>query len=875
MRAYRALLRLLPASFRSEYAEEMAAIFARRRRDARGPLELAMLWADAVRDVTSCGVRVHLDLLRQDLRYVRRSLGHAPGFALTVVAVAALGVGATTAAFSITDHVLVRPLPFPGADRLVQLWQDQRSAPGSRVELSPANFRDWQRMSTSLAAMGAFNRSSDNLVGEGEPERLESAALTAEVIPLLGTRPLLGRTFTPDEDREGAPGTLLLSYGLWQERFAGDPGVLGRKLLLDDEPYQVIGVMPRGFHFPRRETRLWRPLRLERAAFERRDDLWLECVGRLRPGVSLAEARAELRLVAAQLERQYPSENEDVTASVVRLRDQVSRQARVLLLALFGAALGVLLIACTNLASLFLARALERRQELAVRAALGAGRERLLRQLLTESLLLATAGGLLGILLALAALPLVARLVPNALPVAEAPPLDLRILAFAALMTLVTAVGFGLAPALRSLGDSGAVGLREGARAGSSGRERLRSLLVVAEVTVSVVLLISSGLLLRALVRVQSIDPGFDPAGVMTLRTTLPLPKYQQIDARAGFCASVLREVRALPGVTSAAYTSFLPIVMGGGIWRIEAEGHQARPEEGQTASMRYLTPGYFATLGIPIRKGRDVAETDTAAGLQVAVVSESFVERYWPGQNPIGRRFRFGLLGGGTIGVIGRFQDRTVVGVVGDVKVRGLERRSEPQAYLPYRQQPENAMSFYTPQDLAVKHTGDPGALVAALRRIVARADPQLPVADVRTLETIVETQTAPRRVQVRVLSAFAAVAVLLAGIGVHGLLAFTVASRSQEIGVRRALGARTADILRLVVRQGLRLAGVGVGLGLVLAWAAGRSLEALLAGVSPRDAATFAAAAGLAVVTALAGSLVPAWRATRVDPLKVIRVE
>jgi predicted permease len=875
MRAYAALLRLLPASFRSEYAEEMRAVFGRRRRDARSPLAVAALWAEAGPDVVGCAVRVHLDILRQDLRYLRRSLGRAPGFALTVVIVAALGVGATTAAFSITDHVLVRPLPFPGASRLVQLWQAQGTASASRVELSPANFRDWQRSSTSFEAMGAFNRGSVNVVGGGEPERLESAVVTAEVIPLLGTRPLLGRAFTPEEDREGAPGTLVLSYGLWQERFGGDPGVVGRELRLDDQPYQVIGVMPRGFHFPRRETRLWRPMRLEAAAFERRDDLWLECVARLRPGVSLGEARAEMSLVAARLERQYPRENEGVGANVVLLRDQVSQQARLLLLALFGAALGVLLIACTNLASLFLARALERRGELAVRTALGAGRERLLRQLLTESLLLATAGGLLGVLLALASLPLVAQLVPNALPIAEAPPLDLRFLAFAGLMTLLTAAGFGFAPALRSLGDKGAVGLREGARAGTSGRERLRSLLVVAEVTVSVVLLIASGLLIRALVRVQSIDPGFEPAGVMTLRTTLPMPKYQAVAARAGYCASVLQEVRALPGVTSAAFTSFLPIVMGGGIWRIEAEGHAARPEEGQTASVRYLTPGYFETLGIPVRRGRDVSETDAAAGLQVAVVSESFAARYWPGQDAIGRRFRFGLLGGGTISVIGAFQDRTVVGVVGDVKVRGLERRSEPQVYLPYRQQPENAMGFYTPQDLAVKYTGDPGALVSALRRVVARVDPQQPVADVRTLEAIVETQTAPRRAQVRVLSAFAALAVLLAGIGIHGLLAFTVASRSREIGVRRALGAQPRDILRLVVGQGLRLAAIGLLLGLAFAWAAGRSLEALLAGISPVDSATFAIAAGLAVTTAVAGSLLPAWWATRVDPLEVIRVE
>jgi putative ABC transport system permease protein len=875
MRVYRALLHLLPASFRAEYADEMCAIFARRRRDASGPLSRALLWLDTVRDVATSATSVHLDVLRQDLHYVGRSLRRTPGFALTVVVVAALGVGATTAAFSITDHVLVRPLPFPESHRLVQLWQSELSSGAWGVELSPANFRDWQRMSTSFEAMGAFNRGSDNLVGEGEPERLESAALTAEVIPLLGTRPLLGRAFTPEEDREGASGTLLLSYGLWQERFAGDPGVLGRKLLLDDEPYQVIGVMPRGFHFPRRETRLWRPMRLESAAFERRDDLWLECVARLRPGVSLDQAQAEMRLVAAQLERQYPRENERVGAAIVRLRDQVTRQSRVLLLALFGAALGVLLIACTNLASLFLARALERRKELAVRTALGAGRERLLRQLLTESLLLGAAGGLLGVLLAFAALPLVTRLVPNALPIAETPPLDLRILAFAGLMTLVTAIGFGLAPAMRSLGERTAAGLREGARSGSGGRERLRSLLVVAEVGVAVVLLISSGLLIRALDRVQSVDPGFEPGGVLTLRTTLPMPKYQAIAKRAGFLASVLADVRALPGVTSAGYISYLPMVMGGGIWTIEAEGHPALPGEGRTASMRFLTPGYFATLRIPIRKGRDVSETDTAAALSVAVVSESFVERYWPGQNPIGRRFRFGLLGGGTISRLGSFQDRTVVGVVGDVKVRGLERRSEPQVYMPYLQQPEDAMGWYTPQDLAVKFGGDPAALVPALRRIVARADPAQPVADVRTLESIVETQTAPRRVQVRVLSAFAAVAVLLAGIGIHGLLTFTVASRSQEIGVRRALGARTGDILHLVVRHGLRLAGVGVGLGLVLAYLAARSLEALLAGVSPQDAATFAAAAGLAIVAALAGSLLPAWRAARVDPLKVIRVE
>ena len=409
-----------------------------------------------------------------------------------------------------------------------------------------------------------------------------------------------------------------------------------------------------------------------------------------------------------------------------------------------------------------------------MRSALGAGRERLARQLLTESLLLAGAGGALGVLLAFTALPLVVRLVPNALPIGEAPPLDLRILGFAGLMTLVTALGFGLAPVLRGLGDGAAQSLREGSRTLVGGRERLRSSLVVAEVAVSVVLLVSSGLLIRALVRVQSVDPGFQPAGVVTLRTALPMPKYQSVDKRAAFHAGVLEQVRALPGVASAAYISALPMVMTGGIWQIEAEGHPNQPGDERFASMRYVTPGYFRTLGIPIIAGRDVSDADTAGALQVAVVSRSFVERYWPGQNAIGRRFRFGLLGGETITAARPFQDRTIVGVVGDVKVRGLERRSEPQAYLPHRQQPEDAMGWYTPQDLAVRHTGDAASLVPALRRIVGRADPAQPVADVRTLETILEGQTAPRRVQVRVLAGFAALAVLLAGVGIHGLLAF-----------------------------------------------------------------------------------------------------
>ncbi|HEY6548552.1 MAG TPA: ABC transporter permease, partial [Vicinamibacteria bacterium] len=803
-----------------------------------------------------------------------------PGFAATVVVVAALGVGATTAAFSITDHVLIRPLPFPEAHRLVQLWQNQTGRGYTRVELSPANYRDWKRLSSSFEAMGALRHLSANLVGEGEPERLDGASVTSDVFPLLGAKAFRGRVFAPEDDREGAPCTVVLSFGLWQDHFGGNSGALGRKVVLDDEPCEVVGVMAAGFHFPRREARLWTALRFAEADFENRGDLYLLSVARLRPGVSLEQARAEMQLVAAQLEKEYPKDNAQTSATVVSLRDQVNRQSRTLLLALLGAALGVLLIACTNLASLFLARALQRRKEISVRAALGAGRERLVRQLLTESFVLATLGGALGVLLATLALPLVVRLVPNALPIADAPSLDLRVLAFAAVMTLVTAVGFGLAPALRTLRDADGDGLREGARAGTGAHtDRLRSGLVVAEVTICVVLLISSGLLIRALGRLQGVDPGFDPSGVLTVRTSLPFPKYASTQRRGQFYATVLDDVRALPGVTGAAYTSFLPMVMRGGIWVIQAEGQPVAPGDEGTASVRYVTPGYFATLGIRLLKGRDVAEADTAGSLQAAVVSQSFAERYWAGQDPLGRRFHFGLLGGAegrSLGSgLGTFQDRTVVGVAADVKVRGIERESEPQVYLPYLQQPDDAMSWYAPKDLALKLTGDPTAFLPALRKVNARADPALPLSDVRTLSSIVEAETAPRRVQVRVLGAFAAVALLLAGIGIHGLLAFTVSSRAQEIGVRMALGAQKRDILHLVLRHGLRLGLAGVGLGLGLAFGAGRGLEALLAGVSPRDGLTFFVAAFLAVATALLGSLLPTLRAVRVDPLAVMRAE
>lgn len=861
---YRALLRLYPASFRHEYGAEMRADFARRRRDASGPLARAALFAGAAADVVVHAAAVHAELFRQDLRYAVRSFRSAPGFTATVVLVAALGVGVTTAAFSVTDHVLTRPLPFAAPDRLVRLWQSEPERGYVRTELSPANFRDWRREARSFESMAVWRLLAFNLSGTGEPERIEGCAVSDALFSLLGVPPLLGRTLGPEDDRPGATAAIVLGYRIWQDRFAGTPDVLGRDLTLDGAAYRVVGVMPPGFRFPTRETAFWTATRFPEQAYEDRTDTYLYGIARLAPGATLGSARAEADLLAARVARAHPQSNAGVGAAVFRLRDEIAPQSRLLLAALLGAALCVLLIACTNLASLLLARALVRRQELSVRAALGAGRERLLRQLLTESGLLAALGGALGVALAFAATPLLARLVPTALPVASAPGVDLRVLAFAAAATVVVALGFGVVPAWRALRGANAAGLREGARgAVGGGRERLRSALVLAEVTLSVALLASAGLLVRALLRVQAVDPGFRTDGVLTMRTALPLPRYEPTAARHRFYADVLERVRALPGVQDAAYTSFLPMVMRGGIWRVQVAGEEAVPGGGAPASLRFVTPRYFATLGIPLVAGRDVADTDTANAPFVAVVSDSFARRHWPGQDPLGRRFRFA------------FFERTIVGVVGDVRVRGLERASEPQVYVPDQQVPDGGVIFYAPKDLAVRAAGDPAALVPAIRRAVREVDPLQPVSDVRTMAEVVREETGARTVQVRVLAAFAAAALLLAAVGIHGLLSFVVRSRSREIGVRVALGARPRDVLVMIVGGVVRLTAAGLALGLVLATMAARSLQSLLSGVSPQDGATLAAAAALAALAALSGATAPALRALRVDPLEVMRAE
>jgi predicted permease len=800
------------------------------------------------------------DILKQDLRYTLRTLNRARGFSLTVILVAALGVGANTAAFSVADFVLLRPLPFPDADSLVRLCEGPRKGGGwgCMNQLSPANYRDFKSMSTSFQDMGAFTGGTVNLVGGGEPRRLDTAQVTAEVLPVVGVSPILGRVF--DRGTADVSG-IVISYGLWQSQFGVRADVVGQKVNLDGATFTIIGVMPRGFYFPTRGQEAWTLLTFDREAYESRGNSYIEGVGRLKPGVGFEQARAELWTLSDRFARDYP-ENAETGISFYRTRDNMSPFFRLMLITLSGASLCLLLLTCANLANLFLARASAHEREMAVRAALGAGRDRLVRQLITQSVILTVLGGAIGVLIAVVTVPLFSTLVPPTLPVATQPSVDLRVLVVAAGFTALTALGFGVFPALLT-GRVGFAALREGARGGGGRKQRVRAVLVTLEVAVSVALLITSGLLIRAVWRVQTIDPGFVSESVLTLRTALPRPKYNSPVRRAEFYERVLTGVRALPGVQSAAFISGLPMVMVGIVTDVEVPGYDVRSRRSGGVSHRWVTPQYFKTLGIPLRRGRDVEDADTGDRAWVAVVSTSFVGRYWPGQDPIGKTFRH------------RGQTRTVVGVVGDVRFRGLERNSEPQIYLPAPQVPEAAATTLDPKDLVIRHSGPADALVGAVRQIIHAADPEQAISNVRPMEQVLAGETASRRSQLQVLGVLAAVAVLLSSVGIYGLLAYSVSQRSQEIGVRLALGAEPARVGRMIFADGMRLAIIGIVPGMLAAYAAARGMSALLFGVAPSDPATFGAGVGVALMMTFVGSVVPTIRAVRVTPMSVLRSE
>ena len=872
MQIYRVLLRLYPKSFRAEYGAEMEKDFARQWRGAPAGARAWLLIGAAVDSVWNAA-RVHGDVTMQDVRYSLRSLRRTPGFSATVIAVAALGIGATTAAFSLADHVLIRALPFPESHRLVRVWQEMTSRGYARVEPSPPNFQDWQRQSTLFERLEAFTGFGGAMTGRGEATRIAGATVTPGMLPMLGRQAALGRILTEADAASESARPIVISDRLWRSTFAASPDVVGQTLTLDRAAYNIIGVMPPDFYFPTRDTDFWRMLRFARDnGDDDRGNNYLQVIGRLKPGVSLDAAQSELKIIAADLQRSYPKELEGVSVALASWRDQVAQQPRLLLLGLVGASICVLLIACTNLANLLMSRALARRTEFAVRAAVGASVDRLVRQMLTDSMMLALCGGVLGIVVAVASLPLLARLVPTAMPIAELPPLDLRMLTGALVLTTLTGLAFGLLPAVRICRKTDAAALKDGARGGiGRGTERVRSTLVVAEIVASVVLIVCVGLLTQALLAVQRVDPGFKADNLLTLRTNLPSTDYGALERRLQFYSHVLDRVHALPGVHGASYISWLPMgAFRGGIWEVLSSTPDAGAPDGfaplpggerRSASIRFVMPRFFETVGTPILSGRDISPADTVTSPFVALVSESFARTFFPDQDPIGRTFAIGL------------DARTIVGVVGDIKVRGLERDSEPQVYMPAAQQ--RMLFFYAPKELVIR-AGVPAATLApAVRAIIANAAPDLPVTAVQTMAQLLAGETAPRQVQLRVLGGFAVIALLLAAIGIHGLLAFTVASRAREIGVRIALGAKARDIMWMVIGRSAMLTVIGVIVGAALAYAAGRSMQAVLFGVDPANVTVFAVSVILAALMAMAGTLLPAWRAIRVDPIEVTRAE
>ncbi len=805
-----------------------------------------------------------MDTLLAELRYSLRLLRKSPGFTAVAVATLALGIGANTAIFSAVDAVLIRPLPYTDPDRVVLVWEDNTAAGFPRNTPAPGNYSDWKRMQRSFSGIAATRGGSASVTSDGPPEQILGRRVSQKFFEVLGVRPAIGRTFTEEEDRTSAA-VVVISDGLWKRRYGGDRAILGRTILMSDNRYEVIGVMPPGFVFRDRQIDYWTPIDLTPAVLADHSSHFLNVVARLAPGVSLSAANADMQRVAKELERQFPNSNTNIGVVVVPIKEDALGNTRVELLVLMGAAAAVLLIACANLASLLLSRAVGRRGELAVRAALGASRGRLIRQLVIEAALVALAGGGIGLALAPAGTAVMAQLTPRGFAALPASVLDLRLLAFTLAVSVATAVAFSIVPALQASRVSLQDALQQSARSAVGGRGRLtRDALVVAQVAAALVLLVGAGLMLRTLANLRAIDVGFRTDRLMTLRTTLPSTRYRDPQKRLAFYERVTGDARRLPGVEQAAYISTLPFTaQGNSIYFAIEGGVPPKPGEPTDALYRVGTAGYLTTIGARVVEGRLIDDRDIAGAPLAVVINETMKRRYWPDASPLGHQMRFGSRDTPLF---------TIVGVVKDIRERGYELAMKPAIYLSFAQTPT---TWALPEYLAVRVHGNPLDIVDALRRSVAAADPDQPIAAVRTMDEILDLDVADRHQQMVLLGSFAALALLLASIGLYGVLSYAVAQRSRELGLRMALGATTTSVMRMVVARGLTLTAVGLAAGLGLAWALTRTLANLLYGVTAGDPATFAAVAGLLSVIALAACYLPARRAARLDPIAVLRAD
>jgi predicted permease len=798
--------------------------------------------------------------LWQDLRYGARMLAKNPGFTSVAVVALALGIGANSAIFSVVDAVLLRPLPFEESDRLVFL--SERSPQLEGMSISYPNFTDWRAQNQSFEKIGVYRRNSYNLTGRGEPERFVGGIFSADLFAALRVQPALGRLFTNDEDQPGAQPVVVLSHGLWQRRFGGDPSIVNQNVTLNGVGYTVIGVMPADYGWPR-GVELWTPVGQEsgqQSWQQRGNHPGLYGVARLKPGVTIEQARANMDAIAAALEKQYPDSNTNNRVSITPLLDIIVRDVRPRLYVLLAAVGFVLLIACANVANLLLARATTRQKEIALRAALGASRWRVVRQLLTESVLLASLGGLLGLALAKWGVKLLIAISPNTIPRANEVGLDMRVVAFTAAVSILTGVVFGLVPALQSSRADVNEVLKEGGRGSTGRRHWFRSGLVVAEVVMTLVLLVGAGLLIRSFHRLQNVDPGFTTESLLTFNVSLPERKYAEPQQRVNFYNQLLQNLRNLPGVQSAAIATGLPLGNNG--WQ-NSYNVIGRPEPGRgqrpITEVAYVSPDYFKAMGITLLRGRYFTEQDTRESPRVTVIDEEFARREWPNADPLGQQLRTG--GNDPI---------TIVGVVRRVRMEGLREDSgRVQSYYPYQQNARPGMS------VVLRTAGEPMNLAASVRQQVLAADPDQPIFNLQTMGEIWNLSIAPEKLVLMLLIVFASLALVLAGLGIYGVMSYTVTQRTHEIGIRMALGARPLDILRGVVGQGMTLALAGVGIGLAAALSLMRLMRGMLFGVSASDPLTFAGVAVTLVLIALVACYVPARRATKLDPMVALRYE
>jgi putative ABC transport system permease protein len=804
--------------------------------------------------------------LWQDLRYGLRMLAKNPGFTSIAVIALALGIGANSTIFSVVNTVLLRPLPYREPDRLVMVWEDATKNGYPHDTPAVANYIDWRDQNHVFEGMAAIAEESFNLTGSGEPERIDGRRVSADLFPLLGVEPYLGRAFTPEEDRPGANRVVIMSHGLWQRRFGSDMNIIGKSLTLNGESFTVVGVMPPRFQFPSREDELWVPIAFDSEEAANRGTHYLEVIARLKPDVTLEQAQAEMNAIAARLQQQYPKSNTGIGVAITPLHEQVVGDIKPALLVLLGAVGFVLLVACANVANLLLARASVRQKETAVRIALGASRWRLIRQFLTESILLAALGGGVGLLLSLWGVSLLKGFIPENISQVKAITIDARVLIFTLLVSLLTGLIFGLAPATQASNFNLHETLKEGGRdtaAGSRGN-RIRGLLVITEVALALILLIGAGLLINSFLRLRHVDPGFRADKLLTMKIVLPELKYPDQTRRSAFYTELLGRVEALPGVKSAAVTTNLPLYSQGNSIGISIEGRpDPPPDQRFIVVTRVISPQYFRTMGIQLLRGREFGEQDRADSAGVVIISETMARRYWPGEDPLGRRIKAGSSASPS-------PWWTIIGVVKDVRQFELNADPKPQMYLPYAQN-----DFFEPRDLVVSTNVEPLSLGALVRKTVWEVDKDQPVSDIKTMEDILSESVARQRFSMLLLGIFAALALVLAAVGIYGVMSYSVAQRTREFGIRIALGAQGSDVLRLAVGEGLKLVLIGVAIGLAVAFILTRVMSSLLFGVSATDPTTFITISLVLMSVAVLASYIPARRATKVDPMVALRYE